>query len=260
MPKLRQSFCLPMFFKQGMKLDALLKKAKSIGYEAVEIWHRDDAPFAELLELADKHGLRIASMCGAKSLTEGLNNPANHNSIADELHASIEIAKQHNIPGIIAFSGNRNGRNDEASIAVCAEGLRKVAKAAESAGINVNMELLNSKRDHKGYQCDHTAWGVRVCTAVNSPRVRLLYDIYHMAIMGDDVIPVIRKNIEYFGHFHTAGVPGRNEIDSTQTLDYPAIMRAIAETKYDGWVAHEFIPKSKEPLKSLAEAVKICDV
>src|SRR5512136_264580 len=112
MAKLRQSFCLPMFFKEGMKLDALLKKAKAIGYEAVEIWHRNDAPFAELLELTAKHGLRIASMCGAKSLSEGLNNAANHSRFADELHASIEIAKQHNIPGIIAFSGNRDGRSD----------------------------------------------------------------------------------------------------------------------------------------------------
>jgi len=259
MPKLRQSFCLPMFFKEGMKLDNLLKKAKSFGYEAVEIWHRDNAPFAELLELAAKHGLRIVSMCGAKSLSDGLNNPANHNSIADELHASIEIAKQHNIPGVIAFSGNRDGRSDEASIAVCAEGLRKVAKAAEAAGINVNMELLNSKRDHHGYQCDHTAWGVRVCTAVNSPRVKLLYDIYHMAIMEGDLIATITENIKHIGHFHTAGNPGRGPLDDTQEICYPAVCRAIASTGYDLYVGHEFKPKA-DPAAALRSAFKTCDI
>jgi hydroxypyruvate isomerase len=259
MAKLRQSFCLPMFFKEGMKLDALLKKAKAVGYAAVEIWHRDNAPFAELLELAAKHGLRIASMCGAKSLSDGLNNPANHNSIADELHASIEIAKQHNIPGVIAFSGNRHGRDDESSIAVCAEGLRKVARAAESAGVNVNMELLNSKRDHHDYQCDHTAWGVKVCEAVNSPRVKLLYDIYHMAIMEGDLIATITENIKHIGHFHTAGNPGRGPLDDTQEICYPAVCRAIASTGYDLFIGHEFKPEA-DPVSALRAAFKTCNL
>jgi hydroxypyruvate isomerase len=241
-----------------MTLETLLAGAKRIGFSAVEIWQRDKAPFSELVELAPKHGLRIASMSGHYKLEDGLNNPANHPRIADELAVSIELAAKHNIPGLICFSGNRNGRSDEESVEVCAAGLRRVTKLAEEKGINLNVELLNSKRTHPGYQCDHTAWGVRVCEAAGSPRAKLLYDIYHMQIMEGDLIETIRKNIKYIGHFHTAGVPGRGPLDETQEIYYPAVCRAIAEAGYDLYLGHEFGSKG-DPLEALAKAFKACD-
>ncbi|MBE3099507.1 MAG: sugar phosphate isomerase/epimerase [Planctomycetes bacterium] len=209
-----------------------------------------------------KYGL-VATMVnvgGGMGIGKGFNRKENHEMCVAGLRKAIEAAAESSYPNVICFSGNRAGMDDATGAANCVEGLKQIAPFAEEKKVTVCLELLNSKVNHKDYMADNTAWAVDVCKKVGSPRVKLLYDIYHQAIMGDDVIPVIRKNIEYFGHFHTGGVPGRNEIDSTQTLDYPAIMRAIVETKYDGWVAHEFIPKSKEPLKSLAEAVKICDV
>ena len=145
------------------------------------------------------------------------------------------------------------------AIDAVADGFARIAPYAEEKGINLNLELLNSKVNHPGYQCDHTAWGVAVCEKVNSPRVKLLYDIYHMQIMEGDIIRSIQDNHQYFGHYHTGGNPGRNELDGTQELNYVPIARAIAETGFDGFVAHEFIPK-RDPLTSLAEAVALCDV
>ncbi|GAF90591.1 unnamed protein product, partial [marine sediment metagenome] len=199
MGNIKQSFCLGLFLKEGMALDELIRRAKEIGCAAVEIWQRDKAPFEELLDVTQKHSLQIASMSGHYSLTEGLNNPDDHGRIADELTESIELAAKHGIPGLIVFSGNRNGRDDEESVEICADGLRRVVKLAEEKGVNLNMELLNSKRTHPGYQCDHTEWGVRVCKATGSPRAKLLYDIYHMSIMEGDLIETIRANIEYIG-------------------------------------------------------------
>ena len=259
MARLKQSFCLGLFHKKGMSLDTLLREARRIGYEAVEVWHREKAPFAELVEEAARHGLRIASMSGHYSLQDGLNNPANHARIVEELHASIELAARHEIPGLIVFSGNRDGRDDEESIEVCATALRQVTASAEKAGVNLNMELLNSKRTHLGYQCDHTAWGVRVCEAVGSPRMKLLYDIYHMAIMEGDLIETIRANIRHIGHFHTAGNPGRGPLDDNQETYYPAVCRAIADTGYDLYVGHEFGFQG-DPLAALKAAFDTCNV
>ncbi len=259
MGRINQSFCLGCFLKEGTRLEHLLREAGNIGYAAVEIWGREGAPFQELLELADKCGLRIASMSGHESLTDGLNNPENHGRIADELHESIEIAAANDIPGLICFSGNRNGRDDEESIEVCAEGLRPVVKAAEEAGVNLNMELLNSKRDHPGYQCDHTDWGVRVCEAVGSPRAKLLYDIYHMQIMEGDLIATITENIEHIGHFHTAGNPRRGPLDENQEIYYPAVCRGIADTGFDLYMGHEF-GFDGDPVEALRAAYRTCDV
>ena len=259
MGRIRQSFCLPLFLKGGLSLDDLLARAKALGYEAVEIWQRESAPFDELVQCALRRGLRIASMCGHNSLTVGLNDRANHSRIEEELHASIELAAKHRIPGLIVFSGNRDGRDDEACIEVCADGLRRVIKFAEEKGINLNLELLNSKRNHPGYQCDHTAWGVRVCKAVGSPRAKLLYDIYHMQIMEGDLIETIRANIQYIGHFHTAGNPRRGPLDETQEIYYPAVMRAIAETGYDLYVGHEFGFQG-DPIAALQAAYAVCNV
>jgi hydroxypyruvate isomerase len=165
----------------------------------------------------------------------------------------------HGIPGLIVFSGNRDGRDDDASIEVCATALRRVTPAAEKAGINLNMELLNSKRNHPDYQCDHSSWGVRLCQAVDSPRMKLLYDIFHMAIMEGDLIATIRENIRYIGHFHTAGNPGRGPLDENQEIYYPAVCRAIAEAGYDLFVGHEFRPEG-DRLEALRAAFDVCNV
>jgi hydroxypyruvate isomerase len=257
--RINQSYCLPLYLKGGIGLDELVGRTKEMGFAAVEIWQRQGAPFEALVETADRHGLRIASMAGHASLTVGLNNPAEHSRIRDELHESIDLAAEHGIPGLICFSGNREGRGDEESIEVCAEGLRPLMAHAEEKGVNLNMELLNSKVDHPDYQCDHTAWGVRVCQAVGSPRAKLLYDIYHMQIMEGDLIRTISDSIRYIGHFHTAGNPRRGPLDQTQEIYYPAVMRAIADAGYDLYVGHEFGYQGG-PLEALGAAYEVCDV
>ena len=261
MSRIRQSFCLRAFWRQGVDVAALVRGAGRIGYAAVEIWDHagEPLPLEELVATARDAGMVVASMGGHGTLTSGLNDPRQHGRIADELAASIELAVRHGIPNLICFSGNREGRNDEAAVEACAAGLRRVAPLAEQAGVNLNMELLNSRRNHPDYQADHTAWGVRVCEAVGSPRVKLLYDIYHMQIMEGDVIATIRANIGRIGHFHTAGNPGRGPLDANQELNYPAICRAIAETGYTVYVAHEFWGKG-EPLEMLAAAYRTCDM
>jgi hydroxypyruvate isomerase len=161
---------------------------------------------------------------------------------------------------VICFSGNANGLSSQQGLENCARGLEPVLKVAQQYNITVTMELLNSKVDHKDYQCDHTAWGVALCEKLGSPNFKLLYDIYHMQIMEGDVIATIRKNKQYIGHYHTGGVPGRNEIDETQELNYPAIMRAIVDTGFTGFVGQEFMPKRADKLASLKQGVTICDV
>jgi hydroxypyruvate isomerase len=190
---------------------------------------------------------------------KGLNRKENHAECLAQIRSAIEKTAEAGFPTVICMSGNRAGLSDEEGAANCVEGLKQIAGLAEEKKITVVMELLNSKRDHGDYQCDHTAWGAGVCKKVGSPRVKLLYDIYHMQIMEGDVIATIRENIQYIGHIHTGGVPGRNEIDDTQELNYPAIMRALVAAKYEGYVAHEFVPK-RDPLTSLRQAVAICDV
>ena len=204
-------------------------------------------------------GLKIITMGGHQSLSDGLNRRENHDRIEKEIEASLALAVKWQIPALIVFSGNRNGLPDAAGIEHTAEGLQRVAKAAEQAGVTLVLELLNSKVNHPDYQCDHTSWGVDVCKMVNSPRVKLLYDIYHMQIMEGDVIRTLRDNIDYIGHFHTAGNPGRNELDENQELFYPAICRAIAKTDYDGYVGQEFTPLG-DPVAALEQAYKACDV
>jgi len=205
-----------------------------------------------------KYGL-VCTMIFTGSLTSGLNRKENHAACLSGIRKSIEQASEAGFPSVICFSGNRAGLSDDEGAANCVEGLKSVAAFAEEKKVTICMELLNSKRNHKDYQCDRTAWGAGICKAVGSPRVKLLYDIYHMQVQEGDVIATIRENIQYIGHFHTAGVPGRNEIDDSQELNYPAIMRAIADLKYDGYVAHEYGPK-RDPLESLKKAVALCDV
>ncbi|MCB0065002.1 MAG: TIM barrel protein [Caldilineaceae bacterium] len=255
---IQQSICYPLFMPNTMTLEALVKTAAEIGYAAIELWGRP-ADFTEIVRLAKANGLAVASMSGHGSLPDGLNKRSNHERIEMELRESIDIAAQYGIPGLICFSGNRQPHMSEIeAIEAVADGLRRVAPYAEEKGINLNIELLNSKVDHPGYQCDHTAWGVAVCERVNSPRVKLLYDIYHMAIMEGDIIRTIRDNIKWIGHFHTAGNPGRNDLDDSQELNYRGICRAISATGYDLYVGHEFRPKG-DPIAALHETFAICN-
>jgi hydroxypyruvate isomerase len=262
MARIKQSFCLGCFYRDGMDVAKLLADAKKIGYAAVEIWDRLDEPvsFEDFVKMAADAGLVIASTNGQHgTLRKGFNDPANHGRLVDEVSASIEAAAENKIPNLTVFSGNREGRDDARGIEACVTGLKRVAKLAESKGVNLNMELLNSKRNHPDYQCDHTAWGAKVVAGAASPRVKLLYDIYHMQIMEGDVIATIREHIAHIGHFHTAGNPGRGPLDDKQELYYPAICRAIADAGYRGYVAHEFEGKG-DPAKLLEAAYKVCNV
>ena len=259
MGKIKQSFCYPCFVRGGATLETVIKEAAAAGYAAVELWGREKAPFDEILDLAERYGLVVASMGGHNSLTDGLNKRENHDRIEQEILESIDLAVKHGIPGLICFSGDREGLDDERGAEIVAEGFDRVKKAAEKKGINLNMELLNSKVNHPDYQCDHTSWGVKVCEMVGSPRVKLLYDIYHMQIMEGDLIRTIRDNIGHIGHFHTAGNPDRKDMDEDQEIYYPAVMRAIAGTDYDLYVGHEFTPKG-DPVKALKTAFEVCDV
>lgn len=256
--KIKQSLCYQLYHPPALSLDEYLAEVARIGFAAIELWGRDEK-FPELMRLAKRHGLAVASMIGHMSLTEGMNNPAEHDRIQDELRVSLELAAQHRIGGLICFSGNRRpGQSEADAIAATVAALRRAAPFAERHGVNLNLELLNSKLDHPGYQCDHTAWGLAVVRQVNSPRVKLLYDIYHMQIMEGDVIRTIRDHSQWIGHFHTAGNPGRRDLDDEQELNYAAICRAIAATGYPGYVGHEFTPKA-DPLAALRAAFQVCD-
>ncbi len=210
-------------------------------------------------DMAFKHGIRPVMGYAGSTIPDGLNAKANHIKLEAEFHTNIDLAAKAGVPNLICFSGSRRGMSDEEGIENCRVFLDKVKAHAEDKGVLIVMELLNSKVDHKDYQCDHTTWGVELAKRVNSPRFRLLYDIYHMQIMEGDVIRTIRNNIQYIGHFHTGGVPGRNEIDQSQELNYATVTKAIIDTGFTGYFAHEFIPK-RQPLASLREAVQLCDV
>ncbi|MBL7199416.1 MAG: TIM barrel protein [Anaerolineae bacterium] len=255
---MKQSLCYPIFRSKYVSLDELFGVASEIGYAAVELWDRGD-DLEEVVGTAKAHGLVVASMTGHASLPDGLNKRSNHDRIEAELKDSIDIAASYAIPGLICFSGNRQPYQSELeAIEATADGLRRIAPYAEERGVNLNVELLNSKVNHPGYQCDHTAWGVAVCERVNSPRVKLLYDIYHMQIMEGDIIRTIRENIKWIGHFHTAGNPGRNDMDDTQELNYAGICRAIAATGYDLYVGHEFVPKG-DLIEAIRATFSLCD-
>ena len=233
--------------------DDEFKQLYQMGFRGVEL-----APPDSWDKFRDM-GFSIVTHGGHKSIEKGLNNPDDHSRIVDEIRASLELAVKYEVPHLIVFSGNRQGISDERGLANCVEGLNGVKADAERAGVNLIMELLNSKVNHKDYQCDHTPWGVELVKQVGSPRVKLLYDIYHMQIMEGDLIRTLRDNIEHFAHLHTAGNPGRNDLGDNQEIYYPAVARAIEETGYSGWVGHEYSPK-KPMMESLQEAFDIFDV
>jgi hydroxypyruvate isomerase len=204
----------------------------------------------------------ISTMCnGAEiSLTAGFNDPQYHNTLIKNYTDHINYVADAGYTNLICFSGNRKGMDDEQGLNNCVTGLKKIMAHAEKRGVVIQMELLNSKVDHKDYMCDKSNWGVELCKRLGSPNFKLLYDIYHMQIDEGDVIHTIQKHHAYFGHYHTGGVPGRNEIDERQELYYPAIMRAIVATGFTGYVAQEFIPSDKDAIASLKKAITICDI
>ena len=238
---------------QKMSLDDLCANAARIGLQGIDLVGHEDWPVVK------KHGLTPAMTPGAGDIKTCWNRKENHARLTGEMRENIERAAKEKVPNVITFSGNRMGMSDAEGMDNCALGLNGVKKMAEDNGVTICFELLNSKIDHHDYMCDHTKWGVELMKRVDSPRVKLLYDIYHMQIMEGDIIRTVRDNFQYIGHFHTGGVPGRHEIDGTQELTYHAVAEAIADLKFDGFMAHEFIPV-RDPMTSLKEAYELCVV
>src|SRR4051812_7675274 len=244
--------------------EELCRAGKEMGLTSIDLVDPTD------FEVMKKYGLTSAMISypsitgpnGEKvgSIPFGFNNPAFHDLLVQAYEPCLKASADFGAKHVICFSGNRNGMDEETGLKNCEEGLKKVLPIAEKHGITLVMELLNSKVNHKDYMCDHSAWGIDLCKRVASPNFKLLYDIYHMQIMEGDVIATIKASHEFFAHYHTGGVPGRHEIDDTQELHYPAIMRAIVDTGYKGHVAQEFTPARPDALGSLRQAVGICDV
>lgn len=234
-------------FEQVLGPAELVQAAVDGGYEGMEL-----VPEEHRQRVVDA-GLTLASDRGHAPLEVGLNRRENHDRIEREILANLKQAQEWGIPNLICFSGNRNGLDDTAGAETTAEGFRRVATAAQEAGVTLVLELLNSKVDHPDYQCDRTDWGVKVCESVNSPRVKLLYDVYHMQVMEGDLIRTIQTEHQWFGHYHIAGNPGRHEPDEGQEINYPPVYRAIRGTGYDGFIGVEFVP-SGEPVAALRAA------
>ncbi|HXT17285.1 MAG TPA: TIM barrel protein [Gemmatimonadaceae bacterium] len=234
-------------------LDDLCETAKSIGYASVELLDEKD------WSVVKSHGLACAMANGFGSIPVGFNRPDHHDKLVADAEALLPKAAAAGVPNIVCFSGNRAGLSDGEGIANCVAGLKRVTPAAEQHGVTLCLEVLNSKVDHKDYQADHTAWAAEVVKGVDSPRLKILYDIYHMQIMEGDIIRTIRTYYPFIGHFHTGGVPGRNEIDDTQELNYHRVMQAIADLGYTGYVGQEFVPKG-DPVAGMKQAFEICNV
>ena len=236
-------------------LEDLCKAGKEIGLRAIDLLQTKDFPTLK------KYDLTCAMVTGVPGdITKGLNRTENHDRIFAFMEQTLPAAGEFGAPNVICFSGNRNGQGDEEGLQNCADGLKRIMPLAEKHKVTVCMELLNSKVNHKDYQCDRTAWGVELAKRVGSERFKLLYDIYHMQIMEGNLIATIRANHQFFAHYHTGGVPGRAEIDDSQEIFYPSVMKAILETGYTGFVAQEFVPKRPDVLASLKQAVQIYDV
>ena len=224
-----------------------------------------DLLYPDQWAVAKKHNLYV-SMCyptDRVSLVDGWNDKKNHKYLVDLYKRSIPLVKEAGYKNIICFSGNRRGMPDDVGLKNCTEGLKQIMQVAEKNGVTVQMELFNSKVDHKDYMCDNTPWAINLCKEIGSSNFQLLYDIYHMQVNEGNIIHTIKNNHQYFGHYHTAGVPGRHEIGSSQELNYQPVMQAIYDTGFKGHVAQEFIATPKtdtEKLKSLIQAFKICDI
>jgi hydroxypyruvate isomerase len=250
--RIRQSVCRWCY--QKTSLEDLCAYSAHIGLKAVDLLNPDE------YEIPSRYGL-VCSMgyAGGGNIPNGLNRIENHDKIEAAFRQNIPLAAKAGVPNVITFSGNRNGMSDEEGARNTVIGLNRLKKIAEDHNVTICMELLNSKVNHKDYMCDHTAWGANVMQQVNSPNVKLLYDAYHMQIMEGDLISTVQENIQWIGHFHTGGVPGRHELDDTQEVQWDGLMRGILATGFKGYVAHEFQPV-RDPFTSLRQAVDLCDV
>jgi hydroxypyruvate isomerase len=251
--RIKQSICGGCLRKAGLDAEQTASLLVEMGLVGRDLVGPKDWPTLK------KHGLVATMVPGAGSIKKGLNDKSMHAKFLDDFKRNIAAAAEYKWPNVICMAGDRKGISDEEGMDNCQTILKEAVKIAEDHEVTICMELLNSKVNHPGYMCDKTAWGFELCRRVHSPRFKLLYDIYHMQIMEGDLIATIRKNIQFIGHFHTAGVPGRHELDENQEIYYPAVMRAIVEAGYQGYVAHEYTP-TRDPLKSLVEAVQTCDV
>ena len=249
--RLKQSLCRWCYAK--IPLDDLCRQASAMGLSGIDLVEPADWPTIR------KYGLVPTITQGDAKIPDGWNRKESHDRLEAEIRARIVRAADAKVLIAITFSGNRQGMSDDEGKENCIVGLRRIAKFAEDKGVTVCMELLNSKVNHKDYQCDRTGWGVDVIRGVDSPRVKLLYDIYHMQIMEGDIIRTIQENIQYIAHFHTGGVPGRHELDDTQELQWRTIAKAIADLNFQGYFAHEFQP-TRDPMASLRQAVELCTV
>jgi hydroxypyruvate isomerase len=234
-------------------LDDLCIAAKGMGLVAIDLLDEKD------WTTPAKHGLVCAMANGFGTIAKGFNRPDQHDKLVADGEKMIPLAAAAGVPNIVCFSGNRAGMSDGEGLANCITGLKRLAATAEKHGVTLCLELLNSKVDHRDYQADHTDWGAEVVKGVGSPRVKLLYDIYHMQIMEGNVVATIKANLPHIAHFHTGGVPGRNEIDETQELNYKRVATSIADLGYSGYFAHEFVPR-RDPLTSLRQAAETCTV
>lgn len=251
--KINHSVCRWCY--EDIPLPQFAKACAGMGIKAIDLLKPEE------WDIVEKEGL-VCSMATDTfaNITEGFNDPANHAKLQEAYKGLIKKASEHNIKNVICFSGNRNGMDEETGIENCVTGLSPLLDYAKELNVNLVMELLNSKVDHADYMCDHTEWGVALAKRLDRDNFKLLYDIYHMQIMEGDVIRTIRNNHEYINHYHTGGNPGRHEINDSQELNYPAIMEAIYETDFDGFVAQEFIPTYEDKLAALREGIEICDI
>ncbi len=243
-------------YQKWFDLDALCKEAVRIGLKGI------DLVTPEQFTTVQKYGLipSMTSGTAPNTIPIGLNRLENHDKVLESVKRDITLASAAKVQNVITFSGNRKGMPDGEGLENCLIGLNKIKGYAEEKGVTVNLELLNSKVNHKDYMADHSAWGVELMKRVNSPKIKLLFDIYHMQIMEGDLIRNIRAYIDFIGHFHTGGNPGRNEIDDSQEVNWHAVAKAIADTGYQGFLSHEFIPVKTPPIKSLEQAFEICKV
>ncbi|MFB3906500.1 MAG: hydroxypyruvate isomerase family protein [Acidobacteriota bacterium] len=251
--RLKQAICRGVFRGLNLDLEGMCRETTRLGGQGIDLIGPADFPILK------KYGLLPTMVPGGGSIKSGINDPKNHAELEPRVRELIGQAAAAGAPNVIIMAGDRQGISDEEGLKNCVAFLNKVKALAEERNVTLCMELLNSKVDHPGYMCDHTAWGVEVCRQVNSPRVKLLYDIYHMQIMEGDVIRTIRQNIQHIGHFHTAGNPGRHEFDESQELNYTAICRAIADLGFQGYIAHEYTP-TKAPLETLDRMMRLCEV
>ena len=251
--RIKQSICRGCLGKLRLSRDEEAAIAAKMGLMGLDLVSRGD------WDAVKKHGLVATMVPGAGSIKKGLNDKSLHPKFLEDFKNNIKAAAEYKWPNVICLAGDRKGISDEEGMDNCYTILKEAVKIAEDSGVTICMELLNSKVDHPGYMCDNTKWGFELCRRVNSPRFKMLYDIYHMQVMEGDLIATIRKNIGMIAHFHTAGVPGRHELDENQEIYYPAVMRAIVDAGFKGYVAHEYTPVG-DPMKSLIQAVQTCDV